>query len=89
MASYEAELKINNQSFKAMGESVFEALKAVHPHPNDLLFFKTKGHIHVSLGKNKVERNNLTPLQLRRLFNKIGNYSMMKIIAEQISAGFK
>lgn len=87
---YQAILKVNGENFVSKGKTVFEAIQKLHPQPAEgPLFFKTKGYLAVSNGKKVVERNMLTQMQLRRLFNKFGVLTTMKIIALQIDAGFK
>lgn len=87
---FKVELLLNNKKFAAEGVSVFEALKAVHPHPDEgAIFFRTKGHLSVTAGKQKIEQHSLTPMQLKRIFNKIGNYTNMQILAGQLEKVLK
>lgn len=87
---YKAELKHGEELFKSEGETAFEALQKLNPAKElGALFFKTKGHITLIYGENKVERTNLTLFQLRRLFNKLNTKVAIEILAQQMERGLK
>ena len=49
--SYSGEITVNNQTFKAKGDSVMEVLDKMNPLDNGVVWVKTKGILRVSKGK--------------------------------------
>ena len=67
--SYSGEITVNNQTFKAKGDSVMEVLDKMNPLDNGVVWVKTKGILRVLKGK-RVYESLLSPQQFRKMFNK-------------------
>lgn len=90
---FSVELKLGDDVLKAEGETVLDAMKAVHPAREvGPMFFNTKGHLKgkrefIDEKGKKVTRIGellMSALQLRRCFNKFENYTVMKIWSKKL-----